>query len=261
MKKRQIDRNNITSFIGEGSESKVYGYKDGDHYVVLKEFKKEFKTPTKTEKIPKEVFKNKERKLLLISQSDLFQKDEKPIDFFYDENGDFVAYSMFYFGNPTIDSYYTASTKETVKVLDSYRKRMEELNRHGIYLGDMNLDNIGIRNDGSIRLGDIDNISIGGLPFDRETNLVKEYKKRCSKIDNVDNYSFNILSMALLSGTDFVKVQRHIDASELPKRFNNDVNKQIIEELKSISDNYEPKYIMDNKNDSLGTKIKKGFRH
>ena len=61
MQKRELDRKKIVNILGEGSESIVYAYKEGEIYVALKEFKKEFVTPTKKEPISKEVFKNKER--------------------------------------------------------------------------------------------------------------------------------------------------------------------------------------------------------
>lgn len=250
MQKRQFDKKKIMNILGDGSESTVYSYKEGEQYVALKVLKDEFVTPSKTEPIPYEVFLNKERKLLLLNQSDLLIKDEKPIDLYYD--GDkFIGYSMFIDISKSLEDFYTSKNKIKEEYLNLLKERNIILNQNGIYIGDFNTDNFGVRKDGSIKLRDIDNYSIQGLPFDRETNLVKEYKKRCTKADNVDNYSFNYFSLGFLLAVEPRALEKYLEKKGLPNKYDTEENRQLLNDLENIDDNYEPRYFIDSKKKRL----------
>lgn len=250
MQKRELDRKKIVNILGEGSESIVYAYKEGEVYVALKEFKKEFVTPTKKEPISKEVFKNKERKLLLLNQSDFLEDDEKPFDLYY-ENGEFVAYSMKIDLSKNFEYHYTSSKKIKLELLNLLRDRKEILNKNGIYIGDFNAENFGIREDGTIKLKDIDNFSIQGLPFDRPTNLVKEYMKKCNNIKNIDNYSFNYFSLGFFMAVEPRVLEKTLKEKGLPKKFDTEENRQLLEDLENINDDYEPRYFIDSQKKGL----------
>ena len=249
MKKRQFDESQIVKKITEGSESTIYSYRNPDNtYVIVKLFKDEFVTPTKTEKIPYEVFQNKERKLILLNQSDVIDDDTKPIDLFY--IGDkFAGYSMYIDINKDFD--YSWSKKEKEEALRELKNTIERLNKNGIYIGDFNIENFRKRDNGSIRLMDIDNFSIGGLPFDRENTLVTDYKKHCSNIKNVDNYGFNYFTLSFYINQTPNTIKRYIKENGLPKRFNTNENKQLIEDLENINDDYTPRFIIDSKKKGL----------
>lgn len=250
MKKRQIDKKYIIGIYGQGSESTVYTYIDNNKKVALKVFKKEFVTPTKKESIPYEVFKNKERKLLLLSQSEYLEDDEKPIDLFYD--GDtFIGYTMPEDRLDSFEDYYTSSKKNKLELLNLLRDRKEILNKNGIYLGDFNAENFGVRKNGTIKLKDIDNFSIQGLPFDRPTNLVKEYMKKCNNIKNIDNYSFNYFSLGFFMAIEPRVLEKILKEKGLPKKFDTEENRKLLEDLENINDDYEPRYFIDSQKKGL----------
>lgn len=246
MKKCQIDRSKIVGIFGEGSESIVYSYKEEENkYVALKLFKEEFVTPSKTEPIPYEVFKNKERKLLLLSNSDLIDETSKPINLYY-EGDKFIGYSLYIDRLNSFDYYYSSLKKTKIELLKTLKNYMVELNNNGIYIGDFNTENFGVRNDGSIKLRDIDNFSIGGLDFDRPTNLVKEYKKKCTNIKNVDNYSFNYFSLGFILALEPYALNKYLEEHGLPRKFNTEENKNLLNDLENINDDFEPRYFIDN---------------
>ena len=245
MKKCQLDRNKIISIFGEGSESTVYSYKEGENkYVALKLFKDEFVTPSKKEPIPYEVFQNKERKLMLLSNSDLIDETSKPINLYY-EGDKFVGYSLYIDRLRDFSYYYSSSKKTKIELLKQLRDIVVKLNNNGIYIGDFNTENFGIRDDGSIKLRDIDNYSVGGLDFDRPTNLVKEYKKRCSDIKNIDVYSFNYFSLGYILAYEPYALNKYIEEHGLPRRLNTEENKLLLQDLENIDDNFEPRFFID----------------
>lgn len=250
MIKRQFDKKNIIGIYPEGSESVVYAYKEGTKDVVLKVFKHEFVTPTKTEKIPDEVFKNKERKLVLLNQSPYIDEDSKPIDLYYDGDN-FIGYSMTPDRLKGLEDYYSSSTKVKNELLNKLREKMNYYNEHGIYIGDFNIDNFRLREDGSIKFRDIDNFSIGGLDFDRPTNLVKEYKEKCSNISNIDVYSFNYFSLGYLLSLEPYALDKYLNNKGLPRKFNTEENQKLLEDLENINDEFEPRFFIDSQKKGL----------
>ena len=251
MKKYQLNKDNILGVFGEGSESIVYLYKDKNgNKVAVKKFKDKFTIPTKTEDIPYETLLNKERKLLLLSQSKVIDEDTKPIDLYY-ENDKFVAYSMNIDKLDDMGKYYTSSKKTKLELLKKLKNKVELLNKYNIYIGDFNIENFGIREDGSIKLRDIDNFSVNGLLFDRPNVLVTNYMNNCSKIDNVDNYSFNYFSLSYLLSIHQRALTSYLKENGLPYRFDTKENRELLEELKNINDNYTKKYFIDNQKKGL----------
>ncbi len=249
MKKVQFDKKNIIKKIKEGSESVIYSYKNSDNtFVIVKIFKDKFVTPTNTEDIPYEVFLNKERKLLLLSQSDVIDEDTKPIDLLYDNNK-FIGYSMPIDKN--VDFDYSWSKSEKIDALEKLREKNIILNQHGIYIGDFNIENFRRRPDGSIRLMDIDNFSVNGLPFDRPNELVKDYFKQCSDIKNVDNYGFNYFTLSFYIKQTPNTIKKHIKENGLPRKFDTLENRHLLDDLENINDDYEPRFIIDSKKKGL----------
>ena len=249
MKKVQFDKNNIIKKIDEGSESIIYSYKNQDGTgVAIKIFKDKFVTPTKTVDIPYETFLNKERKLLLLNQSELIDEDTKPIDLIYDEDK-FIGYSMPLDYSEDFD--YSWSKKDKEELLIQLKDKINLLNENGIYIGDFNISNFRRRKDGSIKLMDIDNFSIGGLPFDRDNSFVLDYKAACTNMKNVDNYSFNYFSLSFYIGQTPNTIKGHLKTHGLPRKFNTEDNKQLLIDLENINDDYEPRFIVDSKKKGL----------
>lgn len=250
MIKRQFDKKNIVGIYPEGSESNVYVYKEDNNEVALKVFKHEFVTPSKTEKIPEEVFKNKERKLILLNQSPYLDEDSKPIDLYYIGN-EFIGYSMVNDKNEKLENYYSSSDKVKTLLLNRIREKINYCNEHGIYIGDFNTDNFRVREDGSIKLIDIDNFSIGGLDFDRPTNLVRNYKEKCTNLKNIDVYSFNYFSLGFISSREPYALERYLKEHGLPRKYNTEENQKLLEDLENINDDFEPRYFIDSKKKGL----------
>ena len=251
MQKRQFDKNGVIGIFNEGSESTVFQYVDKSGMeVALKFLKKEFVTPIKTETIPYETFLNKERKLLLLNQSEFLYDDEKPIDLYYIDDK-FIGYSMPVDKYKGLDQFYSSSKKEKLVLLKELKQKIEFLNKNNIYIGDFNTNNFGIRKNGSIKLRDIDNFSIGGLSFDRSTNLVKEYIKKCSNIKNIDNYSFNYFSIGFYTSQTPSSLERYLKEKGLPKKLDTEENKQLLEDLENINDDYEQRYLIDSQKKGL----------
>ncbi len=228
MKKYQFDETKIIKIIKEKDNYIIYSYKEDDRYVFIKRFKN----------LEDDILKNKERKLLILNQTDVLNDNEKPIDLYYD-NDEFIAYSMFIDIRKSLDDKSITTNKMKLDLLKKLRERIEELNSKGIYIGDFNVENFGIRSNGSIKLRNVDDYEVNGLPMDVDNDRIKEYKKHCLKIDNIDNYLFNYFTLDYLG------------RKNIPRKLDTEENRKLLYDLENIDDEYIRRYFIDSQKKGL----------
>lgn len=256
MEKREIDYESVIRKIDEGNESDIYLYKDKNGYeVVLKYFKnwlKVFKCGQVTQ-IPftEKARKNKEEKVKLLYREPCLYDDPKVLDLIYDENLGFVGYTMEYFDLPTMYDLSYKSKKTKLEHLKNLRKRVEELNNNGIYIGDfMSWENFLVDKDGSIKLIDMDNFNVHGLDFDLGNPYMDSYDDRNKDIKNVDNYGFNFFTLSYYSRVIMPRLLISLQEEGMPHRFNTKENKELIDDMLTKK-NYEKRYILDSQKKGL----------
>ena len=242
MIKKNYDESKIISYLGTGIESDVYLYEDEGIKTALKIFKDE------------KVLGNKELKLELLKEEKLLLKETKLLSKIY-RNDRFIGYTSLYDQCEPLINYFNKSKKTKLYLLSQIQQKYQELNKKEIYIGDFNLKNFRVKN-GQVRLIDIDNFSIDGLPFDVKDQFMEQYFSRCSKIDNIDFYSFNFLTLSFFSGVIPSVVLETTNISNLPKEFNNDRCKKLFTDLMKINDDYKRTIIVNDEGFNDATFIK-----
>ena len=242
MIKKTFDKEKVIKFIGEGIESDVYLYDDDGIKTALKIFKNE------------KALDNKELKLELLKEEKLLLKETKLLSKIYKDDK-FIGYTSLFDKSEPIINYINGNKKTKLDLLNQIQQKYQELNRKNIYIGDFNLGNFRVK-DGKVKLLDIDNFSIDGLPFDVKDQFMEEYFKKCSKIDNIDFYSFNFFALSFYSGIIPSFVLERINIDNLPKEFNNERCKKLFEDLMNINDDYQRSVIVNDEGFNDATFIK-----
>ena len=248
MIKKNYNESKIIRYLGTGIESDVYLYDDEGIKTALKIFKDE------------KVLDNKELKLELLKEEKLLLKETKLLSKIYRDDR-FIGYTSLYDQSEPLINYFNRSKKVKLDLLTQIQQKYQELNKREIFIGDFNLENFRVKN-GKVRLIDIDNFSIDGLPFDVKDQFMEQYFSKCSKIDNIDFYSFNFLALSFMAGIIPSVVLETMNISNLPNEFNNDRCKKIFTELMKINDDYKRTVIVndDGFNDATFIKcMKKGL--
>lgn len=256
MEKRNINYDSIVKKINEGNESYIYLYKDKDgNDVVLKYFKDKIKV-VKCGKVTETPFteknrKNKEEKVRLLYREPCLLDDPKVLDLMYDEDKGFIGYTMEYSKLPTMEDYIRTTKRTKLELLKNLRKRIEELNYNGLYIGDfMSPENFLVDDDGSIKLVDMDNFHVHGLDFDLSNPYIDSYEDRNKSIKNVDNYGFNFFTISYYSRMIMQRLLVSLPENGMPHRFNTKENKELVYDMLTKK-NYEKRYILDSQKKGL----------
>ena len=253
MKKIIFNKDNIIRKYDEGKEAFIFFYKTDDGIVALKYFKRIIEnTFGENTIVTDEIIKNKENKIKLIPEIEELNKDVKIYDLVYDKEGNFVGYTMEVDLYNSLNIYRSSHNNEKkIELLKKLRERIEQLNEKGIYIGDFNPSNFGIKENG-IKLFDLDNYRIGEYDFDFKDTFVNKFEKKSSKKEKIDNYCFNYLTLYYLMNIVSLNVSSEVDKKGLPKIIRTDENKKLYENLKNINDDYEPIYFIDSQKRKKG---------
>ena len=256
MEKKEIDYESVGKKIGEGISSEVYKYLDNKgHEVVLKYFRRRIKIwkngePTEIE-FTEEMAKNKEEKLQLLDKDICMWYDPKLFDLIYDENLGLVGYTMEYVNLPSLYDLNGKFKSKKIVLLKKLKDRIEELNRNGVYVGDfMSKDNFLVDQNGEIKFLDVDNFHVHSLDFDLSNPYIDSYNDRNKKIDNVDNFCFNLFTLSFYTRVLMSNLYIYLKENGLPYRFCTEENKQLIEDMMNKR-NYEKRYILDSQKNGL----------
>lgn len=251
MEKRSINYDNVGKIIGKGISSEVYEYQDEKgNDVALKYFRRKIKIwkngePTEID-FDEAMQKNKEDKLQLLDKDICMWDEPKLFDLLYDDNLGLVGYTMEYSDLPTMEDFIYKSRSFKLKLLKELRKRIDELNRNGIYVGDfMSGDNFLVTDNGEIRFLDVDNFNVHSLDFDLYNPYVDSYNDRNKKIDNVDNFCFNFFTIAYYERVTMSRLYLYLKEVGLPSKFVTDENKQLLYDMLNKR-NYKKRYLLDN---------------
>lgn len=228
---------NIIKKINNGAESTIYMYKDMNEIVALKLYDLD----GKTEEEKKKILKNKEIKLQLLVNSPVLENEIKIKDLVY-FNNELVGYTM---NLSTLEQASCfLSKKKKIQILKELKEKIEKFNACGIYIGDFNEKNILVKKNGIV-LCDLDNYRIGNFDFDLNNAFINDYKRKCKKIDNIDNYCFNYFTIGFLEKIATPCILQYIKINGLPSKLDTEENRKLIETLHNIDDNYEKKYLID----------------
>ena len=215
---------NIIREIDHGVEGKVYLYNDNGNKVALKIFYtgKGYNTND-----------NKELKLKILKNESILKDDMKLLNRMY-SMGKFIGYTSLY--EPYTPITYFDSNEKKIEFLQSLLKRVQELNSHGIYIGDFCPNNFGFENH-KIKLYDIDNFRIDNLNFNISDNSMVEYMRKCKNIKNIDYFCFNWFAFSLLSK---IKTSTLLEGnySSIPRNLKTDEIEDFFYDLKHINDSY-----------------------
>lgn len=245
MRKIEYDENKIIKKLGDGIESDVYLYNEGGIKTVIKIFKDE---------IDKD---NKELKLELLSKEKLILKEIKLLNRIYKDNK-FIGYTSIYTPSEPILDYMNKSKSKKIDLLNQLQDKYQELNNRGIYIGDFNLENFRVK-DNELKLIDIDNFSIDGLPFDVKNPYMEDYMEKCPKIDYIDYYCFNYFTLSFISNILPVCLDAILIQSGLPKEFNNDACKTIYNHLLNVNEDFKSLTFSDGNDATFVKCMKKGL--
>lgn len=243
MSKIMFNEKNIIKIYAEGMESTIYLYSYGTKLVFLKLFKRKIKIGNEIIRVSSETMNNKERKLELIPSLEAFDNEVLIMDSVYDDKENFIGYTM------SITTFKNATsitrTNEKIEILKLIKEKIEMFNKDGIYIGDFNPANILITDTG-IMLCDLDNFRIGELDFDLISSFQHNYLQNCDKIDNIDNYCFNLFTICYLGKIYQPYVYDYLIEEGLPKKLDTKQNRIIANELIDLTNNYQKKYLIDN---------------
>ncbi|MBP3634961.1 MAG: hypothetical protein J6J17_00680 [Bacilli bacterium] len=240
-----FDKNSVISIYSTGIESIIYKYKYGSKIIFLKIFKKEIGSEKETIKIvDKDFLLNKQKKIEIIPKTNCLSNEVSilgPVIY----NNEFIGYAM------EIDERYlkTASyydkRKIKIEVLKQLKNKIEIFNSNGVHIGDIKESNILLAKDGSIKLGDLDNYKIGNLDIDLPSIFVKEYRQRVSSDENLDNYCFNLFTIAYIEGIYLPYIKKYIRVEGVPKCLDTKENREIIDSMMHLDDTYKKRYLID----------------
>lgn len=224
-----------------GQEGAIYFYHDDGKKVALKLF---------TTKNP-QVLENKTKKIILLHQKPLNDNILKPIKT-VSNHDTIVGYTEeLFLPNETFDDIKLHYSKQKkINYLRQAKSLIEHLHSHGIIHGDINAFNFIIAN-GIVKICDIDNSSINGLPVDVKHYNLSQYLEGTNKLDyNSDIYCFNLLTIALLKKLIDIYAIEYINNSFPVYK---DI-RQIYHDMNNLSPNYNGEYLIDHINEK--TKIK-----
>ena len=155
---------------------------------------------------------NKELKLIILKNESILKNDVKLLNRVY-SMGKFIGFTSEY--EPYNPLNYIDKKKDKIKTLELLQDRYEELNKHGIYIGDFNDDNFALTKKG-IKLYDIDNFRIDDLDFNVFNSSMMEYFNRCSNVKNIDYFCFNYFALSFLSCYETDMILRGLVIKDFP---------------------------------------------
>lgn len=224
-----------------GQEGFIYFYHDEGKIVALKLF-----TTTNLQTLD-----NKAKKIILLHQKPLDDNILKPIKTVSNKDAIIGYTEELVLPNETFeDVKLRNSKKQKIDYLRQAKVLIEHLHSHEIIHGDVNSFNFIISN-GIVKICDLDNSSINGLPTDiQHYNLIHYLKKRTTLDYNSDIFCFNLLTIAVLKKIVDIYAINHIqDTFPLYKDI-----RQIYQEMDDLDSNYNGEYLIDYINEK--TKIK-----
>lgn len=251
MKIINFNEKNIIEQIGQGIESEVFLYNDDGTIVAFKRFKspEEIETirdPLLLEQLEQEedfsgfekekIFlsnDNKELKLKILRNEQSLKKDIKLLNRVY-HMGKFIGFTSVY--EPYDPISFINGKKRRIQVLEALQSRYEELNKHGIYIGDFNQNNIAMTNNG-IKLYDIDNFRIDSIDFNVTDSFMRSYQKKCDNIQNIDYYCFNYFALSYLASYTKESVINGIAFTNFPNFLKTPEVMDFVDFLENMDDN------------------------
>lgn len=233
---------NIIKEIGHGVEGIVYLYNDNGNIVALKKFytKKEIYKMNNTI-YPYEYtsfgnsygIDNKELKLMILKNEPLLKNDISLLNRVYYKDK-FIGFTSVY--DPYTPLSFIDKKKNKIKALRLLQERYEELNKHGIYIGDFNDDNFCLTDNG-IKLYDIDNFRIDKLDFNVVNPAMMEYMNKSGNIKNIDYYCFNYFALSYLSSYNTDMILRGYVIKDFPSYLKTKEVLNFINFLENMNDN------------------------
>ena len=229
----------------EGRESYIYPYKDDK---LLKIYK------------PTEHYHgdNKIDKLEILSNLDI---DE---NVFRD-----LVYIDGYFSGFTMDDLTKKGYKQTcalegkdkerIEILKKTWERLEKLHEFNIIFGDISEHNI-LYNGNNIIFCDMDNAYINKLDFDVQNVYQFKYRKSIKDdLSLLDNYIFNIHTIAYYQKIYYVYVFEILGRKKFKKQLNNEECEQIAHDMLVLNDLYNGELFIDHLHESFKRKLKRTF--
>ena len=181
-----------------------------------------------------DILKNKRKKIEILNSLPI---ECKPI-LAVEKNGINIGYAM-----KEMKNFYTLdnkllSTKKSSKINDLKKIKIEldQLHKYGIIYGDLAFKNI-LTNGDNFCLCDLDNCKINDYNFDMTSFNQFLYLKRINEIDEkLDDYMFNILTIGYTYNIALSYVLSYLREHNIPFRFNNKENREILNNMFYISD-------------------------
>ena len=244
MKKITLDEKKIIGKISEGLESNIYLYKDESDIVVFKEIKIEMETKNhKTILTPEDTFKNKEKKIQILHDNPALKDEIKILKLVYNNDGLFIGYTMELDYCKTLCRFYTSKKSKKIELLEKLKEKIIRLNEEGIYIGDYNPNNFGVKNN-EIVLYDLDNFYVQGNTFDITGDIIDSYFKKRDDIDDIDTYAFNLFTIAFYLKRTNPTICNYLKEKGLPSLFKTKDNKELLQDVLNI-DNLKKRYFLD----------------
>ena len=189
-----ILKSNITRLpvLAEGGEGIIYEYGDK----LIKAYKSHVNMPTK------------EKKIKLLMAKNLPAEVISPIDIVYDSRNKFVGYIMDKvdgeefkkLSNKKFVKANGITKKEILAMLDRLFDVLADLHKQGIYIGDLNDQNILFDKHYNISIIDCDSWSIDSEKCDVAMDLFKDPLLVSNNFDQkTDTYAFSVLSWKSLT--------------------------------------------------------------
>ena len=199
-----------------GSESKIY-QQDEILYKI-------FKTNNNT------ILKNKIRKLDILYS--LAIEDITPL-FLIEINNQIKGYATKNIIGATPLDVFQGNAKEKLQILKQILLKLNILHQHNIVFGDISTNNILIKN-GAVYFCDYDNYKVENYYFDQTNYLEKIYLQELEGDSYLDNYMFNLLTIAYLEKIFEPYTLNYLRNYTLPNILNTKENKEIAYEMLSL---------------------------
>lgn len=181
-----------------------------------------------------DVLNNKREKIELLSSLPI---ECKPI-LAIEKNGINIGYAM----KQEKEFYRIADklllTKKSLKIEDlkKIKEALDKLHKYGIIYGDLSLNNI-LTDGENFYFCDLDNCYIDKYGFDMPNYNQQIYLKRVHEIDEkIDDFMFNILTIGYTYNIVLPCVLPYLRDYDIPFRFNNKENREIVNNMLFISD-------------------------
>lgn len=172
-----------------GKESELFSFEDNGQKVALKIFNTN--NPS--------ILERKEKKITLLNKLNLSNNVLKPIKT-VSLNDYIIGYTQeLIWPHKTFEDIKTGVRKKTkINYLLQAKDLIEELKINNIVYGDIHSFNFLVNNN-TVKLCDIDNVSINGIENEVRSLLAWEYFDRYGYIDfNCDVFCFNLLTISML---------------------------------------------------------------